>query len=47
MSLLRAVRIALILATGFVMGLSFGVLEQSPQAQQWLYESAGKSAAPA
>ncbi len=41
MSLLRAFRIALILATGFVIGLSFGVSEQSHQAKEWLYESTG------
>lgn len=41
MSMLRFFRIALIVATGFVMGLSFGVLEQSPQAKQWLYEQGG------
>jgi hypothetical protein len=41
MFMLRAFRVALILATGFVIGLSFGVAEQSQQAKQWLSESAG------
>jgi hypothetical protein len=40
MFMLRALRLALIVATGFVIGLSFGVAEQSQQARQWLYESA-------
>ncbi|MGJ0506977.1 MAG: hypothetical protein ACR652_07510 [Methylocystis sp.] len=41
MVFLRALRIALILATGFVIGLSFGVVEQSPQAKLWLSERTG------
>lgn len=41
MSLLRLFRVALIVATGFVIGLSFGVAEQSQQAKQWLEERTG------
>jgi hypothetical protein len=41
MSVLRIFRVALILATGFAIGLSFGVAEQSQQAKQWLYERTG------
>ncbi len=41
MSLLRIFRVLLIVATGFVIGLSFGVAEQSQQAKQWLQERTG------
>ena len=44
MSILRILRVALIVATGFVIGLSFGVAEQSQQAKHWLYESTWMSA---
>lgn len=39
LNLMRVARIALIILTGLAAGVSWGALEQSPQARQWLSES--------
>ncbi len=36
MSILRRIRLLLILLTGFAAGVSWGALEQSPQTRAWL-----------